>query len=253
MRIHLQHQLQTAVTPSPRVAAVAAMLGLGLDHARTLQLIPPITLDLRPHQIIFITGSSGGGKTTLLRLIRQAVEQHNATHPHSPTPVWGFDALEPPPERPLVDAIDNLPLDQTLKLLSRAGINDAAVMLRKPSELSDGQRYRFQLARLMGKMGGSERQPTDGVRGLRVIVADEFGAMLDRVTARVIARNIRRWVDCVPVTFLAATTHDDLLEDLSPDVLIEKRLGGGIEVVVRAATADSARGEGDNTRADARH
>jgi hypothetical protein len=35
------------------------------------------------------------------------------------------------------------------------------------------------------------------------------------------------------VCFICATTHDDLLEPLCPDVLIEKHLGTGITVAVR--------------------
>ena len=54
---------------------------------------------------------------------------------------------------------------------------------------------------------------------------------LDRLTACVAARNVRRWVDrCPRVCFIAATTHDDLIDALQPDVLICKPLGGAIEI-----------------------
>ena len=70
--------------------------------------------------------------------------------------------------------------------------------------------------------------------GLTLVLADEFGATLDRTTAAALARNVRRWVSSNPeICFVAATTHDDLLEALDPDVLIEKRLGGQIAVAHR--------------------
>ena len=73
-----------------------------------------------------------------------------------------------------------------------------------------------------------------GRGGLHLILADEFGATLDRLTAAVIARNIRKWTRRNRhICFIAATTHDDLLESLDPDVLIEKHLGSEIDVLSR--------------------
>ena len=69
-----------------------------------------------------------------------------------------------------------------------------------------------------------------------VILFDEFASSLDRLCASAIARNIRRWIDNQPpphITLIAATTHDDLLEPLQPDVLVWKGLGDQIEVVQR--------------------
>jgi ABC-type glutathione transport system ATPase component len=62
------------------------------------------------------------------------------------------------------------------------------------------------------------------------LVADEFTATLDRTLARVIAFNIRRLADRMGVGFLLATTHEDVAEDLSPDVHVCCRLDGAIEV-----------------------
>ena len=66
-----------------------------------------------------------------------------------------------------------------------------------------------------------------------MVLADEFGATLDRLTAQVIARNIRKWVTRSRVCFVAATTHDDLLEALAPDTLIVQHPGRAIEVLER--------------------
>lgn len=177
-------------------------------------------------QVVFVTGPSGSGKSTLVRLIAESVNRCNEVN------LISFDQMPVLPDKPLVDCISQqIPdagIDEVLQILSRAGLNDAFVMLRKPSELSDGQRYRMRLAQVFAAIHTSESA------GLRVIVADEFGSTLDRITAAVIAKNVRKWTRRNPqVCFVAATTHDDLLESLEPDVLIEKGFGDHIEVMVR--------------------
>jgi ABC-type ATPase with predicted acetyltransferase domain len=198
------------------------MFGLGIDRDKRIELIPPTTLALKPGRIVFITGSSGGGKSTLLRLIREQIDADDTAHAIS------FDALPPMPDKPLVDCFPNRTLSRTLRLLSLAGLNDAFVMLRKPSQLSDGQRYRLKLAQVFAMIEAGVLPHLK-----KVVLADEFCATLDRVTAKVIARNVRKWVSHTNVCFIAATTHDDLLEPLNPDILIEKHLGERLDVLER--------------------
>jgi uncharacterized protein len=211
---------------SDRVLEVAAMFGLGLDHARAVTVLPPTTVPLRPGTVVFVTGASGGGKSTLLRCLRAAL----AHRPDAP-PVLDFADLPPAADAPLVDALAPAPLPDALAALAVAGLNDAFVMLRRPAELSDGQRYRFQLARLLLQLD-SLPVPADH-RPRAVLLADEFGATLDRTTAANIARNLRRFVTAAHLAAVLATTHDDLLEPLAPDVLIEQHLGGRLEIAMR--------------------
>jgi hypothetical protein len=121
------------------------------------------------------------------------------------------------------------PLEQALRLLSMAGLADAFLLLRTPQELSDGQRYRLRLALAIEALvsPGAERAAPSASP---VLVADEFCSTLDRLCARAVAYRIRRLSSAGNVTVLAASAHDDLLEDLAPDVLIVKHEADRVEV-----------------------
>jgi ABC-type ATPase with predicted acetyltransferase domain len=258
----LRHTVTTAVQPSPRVCQVAAMFGLGVDERKTIDIVPAMNLPLVAGEVVFITGASGSGKTTLMRLIAEALDGRDGVA------VIDFAALDEAADEPLVDGLGGS-LNDAVRWLSLAGLNDAFVMLRKPSELSDGQRYRLRLARAMAaaeeggeaegrrqkgegdaatapgcRHGASMGRGACGGEGHVVVLADEFGATLDRLTAMVVARNVRKWVRrSGRVTFVAATTHDDLLEPLDPDVLVVQHPGKAAEVVRRAG--DREQGAGD--------
>jgi ABC-type ATPase with predicted acetyltransferase domain len=62
-------------------------------------------------------------------------------------------------------------------------------------------------------------------------VADEFLAVLDRVTARVIAFNLQKIARKNGATLMVATTHTDMVEDLAPNLYINKRYREKIEIV----------------------
>ena len=112
-------------------------------------------------------------------------------------------------DKPLIDQIGK-DTNDAIRLLGMAGINDAYLWVRKPGELSDGQRYRFRLAKAM------ETQAD-------VWVADEFLAVLDRTAAKVIAFSMQKVARRAGATVLVATTHTDMVGDLCPDLVIEKR------------------------------
>lgn len=232
--LDLQHHVTTQANPTKRTMDIAVMFGLSLDGTSDHTIIPPIQLSLTRGQVVFVTGVSGGGKSTLLRLISQALTS-NPSIPLEETPglIWS-DQLPELPDEAIVDALaqvqtltkDNTApadLDQVCRWLSLAGLNDAAVMLRKPKQLSEGQRHRLRLAQAMAT---AEQSPATW----SVLLIDEFGSTLDRITAKALARSIRRWVSQSNVCLVCATTHDDLLESLAPDVLVQVAPGGQCDV-----------------------
>lgn len=239
LTLDLQHTLHHTHAPTPRTLATAALFGLTLEAQTTTALIPPTTLTLKPNQIIFITGTSGGGKSTLLRCITRAIHDR-PDHAQPMATLLTFDPHEPLPDAALVDSFADLidgnaaassasdaDLTGTLRWLGLAGLSDAWLLLARPRELSEGQRHRLHLARLIARVeSAAPRAAARGEASLCVVVADEFLTPLDRITASAVTSATARWARRAGVCFIAATAHDDLLEALGPDVLIDASPSG---------------------------
>lgn len=190
---------QSSVVRSRRVLEVAEGFGLGLEE-KEFTVYKNFKVEIAQGDVVYITGQSGSGKSLLLKDLAAQISQEQE--------VADIDKVELL-EVPLVDQIGES-TDDAARILNMAGLSDAYLMIRKPSELSDGQRYRFRIAKLMESKA-------------RVWVADEFGAVLDRTTAKLVAYNLRRFATSVGATVIVATTHKDLKQELAPNVYVDKR------------------------------
>lgn len=201
--------------PSLRTSQVLDLFGVDFEQGRHV-VAEKIELPIRSGDVVLFTGPSGSGKSSLLRAAAEKLADNGCRI------VWP-DRLDLP-EQSLVDALP-VPLHDALDLLAACGLSEARLLLRTPAELSDGQRYRFRLA--LGLAQGrdaSERLPV-------FLAADEFTAALDRTLAQVVAFNLRRLADRRGIGLLLATTHEDVLEDLAPDLHVRCDLDGHIAVV----------------------
>lgn len=199
MKYTINKSFKSNVVRSNRVLEVAEAFGLGLED-KDFTVYDNFEVDIEKGDVVYITGQSGSGKSLLLKELAKQIAEHEA--------VADIDKVEFE-ERPLIDQLGSN-TDEAIQMLSLAGLNDAYLLVRKPSELSDGQRYRFRIALLIAS-------------GCRVWVADEFGAVLDRVTAKVVAFNLRKQAAKVGATVIVATTHKDLREELAPTIYVDKR------------------------------
>lgn len=203
----INRSFTTSVERTPRVLEVAEAFGLGLSD-KEFVIYDNLEIEVRQGDVVYITGQSGSGKSLLLRDLKSKMLDAGLKVADLNEVVL--------PERPVIELLGETTVDAT-NLLAKAGISDAWIYIRKPSELSDGQRYRLKLAKLM-------EQDAD------VWIADEFGAVLDRVTAKVIAFNVQKVARANGKTLMVATTHTDLKDELGPDLTITKRFRERVDV-----------------------
>lgn len=189
-----------------RVLAVAALFGLKLDEGERQAVVRDVAVRAELGEVVLITGESGAGKSTLLRAVEARLRKER--------PGWEvvrLESIELAEDRAVVDCFA-CGLEEALGHLARAGLSDARVLLRTPGELSEGQKFRYRLARFFASEA-------------RVLVADEFAAGLDRVTAKVVAWQLGKFVrgsrvSGLPRLAMVATSQEDLGEDLAADVRV---------------------------------
>jgi len=195
---------------SKKGAAVMRMFGLTVDKLAETCVSHSCRLEIEAGDIVYITGPSGCGKSVLLRELEKSVAASERVN---------LDQIELPSDKSVIDCIDGDFLT-SLRLLSTAGLNDVFCVLNQPDRLSDGQKYRFRLAAAMAAKK-------------KFIFADEFCCGLDRITAAVIAYNIHKYAKRAGVTFILAASHEDILLDLAPDVIVTRELAGATEVIYK--------------------
>jgi len=199
-----------APKPTERVVGVAEGFGLGLDQWEKFVVYDNVELKIAPTDIVYITGDSGSGKSVLLKALEKDIRRDMGLS------CLNIADIKPEPDKPLIETVGKS-LEEALEFLSKVGLNDAFLFLRSYEQLSDGQKYRYKIA----KMIESQAQ---------FWIMDEFAATLDRDTAKIVAYNLQKLARQQGKAVLAATTHTDLFEDLAPSVHIHKRFGKEITV-----------------------
>ena len=208
----MSKQFDVNVPISDRVSTVMRMFGVSTDRLDEHRRMHKCTVEVEDGDIVYITGPSGAGKSVLLQELQNSVPVNDRI---------SIDEIQLPADKAAIDCIGNsLGTIEAMSLLGYAGLSDVFCVLTPPANLSEGQKYRFRLARALAT-------------GKKIIFADEFCSNLDRITAAVIAYNIRRFAKRNGVTFFLASSHEDILADLQPDVLVVKRFAGPAEITYK--------------------
>lgn len=208
-----------SVPDTDRARELMRLFGLRTERIKQQRLLHRCRLEVQPGDIVYITGASGAGKSVLLEAMGRQIDPNECLR------------LE---EVPLTDAAAAIDcIDETVfaatETFTRAGLGDVFSMLQTPAALSIGQQHRYRLAMALA-------------HSARYIFADEFTSSLDRITAAVTAHQIRKRAAQYGKVFILASSHEDILPDLRPDILIVKNLSGRTETLYRDPARDPAGG-----------
>jgi len=207
-------RFKTRAQLSDRTIEVARAFGLGIDEEKEHIVFRDFELKLADGDVVYITGDSGSGKSVLLRALAEDLGDK----------AINIDDVEVDPEKPLIDTVGRT-FQEALTLLSKVGLNGAFLFLRRYPELSDGQRYRYRIAKMIDMTSTSGKK--------KYWLCDEFASTLDRTTAKIVAYNIQKMAGRSGATLIVATTHMDLDEDLNPSIRIDKGWGEEVKVEYR--------------------
>jgi hypothetical protein len=216
-------QLEIPVTATFRVAQVAGMLDVSLNHRLKHQLTAEVPGLEEPWSIGAIIGPSGSGKTTLARAAYK-----DALYTSRP---W-------PRGRAIIDCLGDGPIKEITRLFTAVGLGSIPTWLKPYSVLSTGERFRADLARaILGARGSGlgarkskNSQPSQATppspeppAPSPLLVFDEFTSSLDRPLARTTSAALSRLLRRADsrLRFVAVTCHSDIIPWLAPDWVLD--------------------------------
>ena len=151
--------------------------------------------------ILLICGKSGSGKSTLLKEI--------GTPPK----------LEYDYTKAVVSQFPNLDEEEVCDLLCGVGLSSVPTWLRKPQELSNGERARLDLCMSLYR-----------AREAGIALIDEFSSVVNRDVAKSMSYALQRYVRQKK---LICSCHFDIIEWLTPDYIFNlehKDKDGNVEL-----------------------
>ena len=203
----------TLAAHTKRACEAATLMGATITENVQRAEPAPIPSDdaLLDSPITLITGPSGAGKTTVLRHARQRLETRGVK-------TVDPDALRPA-DKPAVDLLAR-DTQRAMRALAEVGLAELRCFVRRPRELSAGQRARLRIALAV------DRAPR--TRAAAIII-DEFASSLDDLTARTLAQLIRRLAaKHTNLRFIIATNRDRLARHIAPNTHLHVDLTGQI-------------------------
>lgn len=194
----IEMTLRCPVRSTFRVEQVRGMFDLSrnADEQRLCVELPD--LSSRQWQIGLICGPSGSGKTTIARRLFPDAFAH--------APLWSEDAA-------VIDAFAPLPVAEAVRMLTAVGFSSPPGWLKPYRVLSNGERFRCDLARALAEAEGPET----------IVVFDEFTSVVDRTVAKVCSAAVAKAIrgGRVPRRFVAVACHDDVIDWLAPDWVLD--------------------------------
>ena len=205
------------VYDSFRVQQVAGMFDVPLTEKSTERFEVDVPGREEEWQIGLIVGPSGSGKSTIAgRAFGEEL----------------YTAAEWPADRAVIDCFGDTSVRKVVDLFTAVGFGSPPSWVKPYHVLSNGERFRCDLARALenGNQGARNEGRGSSVpnsfldpRSPSLVVFDEFTSVVDRTVAKVcsaaIAKGIRR--GSIASRFVAVTCHYDVAEWLEPDWIVD--------------------------------
>jgi ABC-type dipeptide/oligopeptide/nickel transport system ATPase subunit len=190
---HVIVDLKSAISKSFRCVKAAQSQDIDVEKKSTHHKELFVDVD-SPYSIGVIVGSSGSGKTTLARqLFGSAFSEDRIMDP----------------QRPVIDQFpEGFTYDQCQRILCDIGLSSVPCWIRPASTLSNGQRFRAEVALSMAK--------TDGIT-----IIDEWTSVVDRTVAKVMSHCVQKHARRENKQVVLLSCHYDVLDWLQPDWIID--------------------------------
>lgn len=146
-------------------------------------------------------GPSGSGKSTLAR-----AAFGNACYAAGP---WAKD-------RAIIDSLGDAPIQKITHTLTAVGLGSPPAWLKPYAVLSNGEKFRCELARALLSTANRPREEN-------LLVFDEFTSLVDRSVAKIASAAVSRAIRSgrLNCRLVAVTCHADVVPWLEPDWVLD--------------------------------
>ncbi|QDU31880.1 Acetyltransferase (GNAT) family protein [Anatilimnocola aggregata] len=196
-----QVTVQTPVHSSFRVRQVMGMFDLPEQTEWSETFAAEIPAISENWSIGCIIGPSGSGKSTLARAAYGA-----AIYQAQPWPAGSA----------MIDSLGNASIQQITQTLTAVGLGSPPAWLKPFAVLSNGEKFRCELARAL--LSAAESNNSE-----KLLVFDEFTSLVDRTVAKVASAAISKAIRSgrLNCRFVAVSCHADIAPWLEPDWVLD--------------------------------
>lgn len=182
--------IPTRVERTVRVRQLEALFDVPSQNESKLEWHGELPIDDTNWNVGLILGPSGCGKTQILRSL----------YPDFERPLtWD--------SRSVVDNFEAESMEDITSICSAVGFNTIPAWMRPYSVLSNGEKFRVEMARRLLRDNP--------------IVIDEFTSVVDRQVAQIGSHAVQKQVRKMGKQFVAASCHYDIVDWLQPDWILE--------------------------------